>query len=624
MSDLLFGLPPGGPDLLFGETAGTIIEPIDATITGTFAPLTVSVVVARVEQLVITGTFAPLTVAAVAQYASNTARPTVGQTSHQWQVASATPVGRETGQADAPASPEGWAAFWQRALGAPVGVEHVLPDNLVKTRVQQASPFEAGVRAHNETGFRHQVANASVRKSLNDAFEAGVRAHNETGFRHQDGDRTKRTGRVSGYQEAVRLQALRYSEQARSALRFQFCRTTGFQDGVPPPPGITIYVPPVDPGQEPCYTPNTALLFSFPFDGLPGLVFQCGNYTPDTPPPDGEVVVPVRKVYIVANNVFLKRVSDNAPVLALTMSLSLDVDSWSWGFSATLPAVSQALVEPTTGPIELEANVNGTAFRVLAENLSRERSFGQSTIRIAGRGKNAMLDAPYAPIQTFTNTGARTAQQLMDDVLTLNGIPLGWTINWELEDWSVPATVFNHQGSYITALVAIAKAAGGYLLPHPSTNSFKVKHLYPTVPWEWNTVTPNFTLPADVAVRESLQWREKAAYNRVFVSGQQQGILGQVTRAGTAGEVLAPMVVDQLITDTIAARQRGRAILSDTGRQIVTGLRLPVLAETGIIQPGSFIRYEDGGITRLGLVRSTNVEVGLPEVWQSLEVETHA
>lgn len=43
----------------------------------------------------------------------------------------------------------------------------------------------------------------------------------------------------------------------------------------------------------------------------------------------------------------------------------------------------------------------------------------------------------------------------------------------------------------------------------------------------------------------------------MFVSGQDVGVLGQVTRAGTAGDVLAPMVVDALITEAAAARQRG-------------------------------------------------------------------
>ena len=84
------------------------------------------------------------------------------------------------------------------------------------------------------------------------------------------------------------------------------------------------------------------------------------------------------------------------------------------------------------------------------------------------------------------------------------------------------------------------------------------------------------------------------------------------------------MVVDPLITTAAAARQRGLAILADTGRQIEVGLRLPLLPEIGVIEPGAFVQYDDGGIQRLGLVRSVSLDVGLPEVWQTLGVETHA
>jgi len=101
-----------------------------------------------------------------------------------------------------------------------------------------------------------------------------------------------------------------------------------------------------------------------------------------------------------------------------------------------------------------------------------------------------------------------------------------------------------------------------------------------------------------------------------------------VTRTGTAGNLLAPMVVDPLITQAAAARQRGVAVLADTGRQIEVSLRLPVLAETGIIEPGAFVEYHDGSqgrlIRRIGIVRSTQVEAGMPEVWQTLGVQSYA
>ena len=61
-----------------------------------------------------------------------------------------------------------------------------------------------------------------------------------------------------------------------------------------------------------------------------------------------------------------------------------------------------------------------------------------------------------------------------------------------------------------------------------------------------------------------------------------------------------------------------------TGQQIEVSLRLPVLTETGIVLPGTFVRYQDDGVSRLGIVRATQVEAGLPEVWQTLGVEVHA
>lgn len=47
---------------------------------------------------------------------------------------------------------------------------------------------------------------------------------------------------------------------------------------------------------------------------------------------------------------------------------------------------------------------------------------------------------------------------------------------------------------------------------------------------------PDFMLPVIAGVRESLHWVETPAYNRVFVSGQDASVLGQVTRPSTAGD----------------------------------------------------------------------------------------
>lgn len=332
---------------------------------------------------------------------------------------------------------------------------------------------------------------------------------------------------------------------------------------------------------------------------------------------------------MVMNTASLRRLGSGVDLPSEGFSLSLDWESWTWKFSTSVQANALPDLSPDVdgAPAILVATVNGIAHHVIVEDLDRTRAFPTRTLSAGGRGINAVLDDPYDPIATFSNSGTRTAQQLMLEVLSDNGVPLDWELDWQVDDWLVPAGAWSFQGTRMAALRAIAAAAGAYIQPHPSERVLRVLHRYPSAPWDWGTLTPDFILPASIVQNEGIAWTRKPAYNRVFVSGQAFGHRSEVTRTGTAGDLSAPSVVDALLTDTPAARQRGRAILSDTGRQALVRLRLPVLSETGIILPGKSVRYEDDeGNTRFGLVRSTSLDVKLPdapEVWQVIGVETH-
>lgn len=622
-TDLLFSRAPATDGhLLFGDDAQetpaltgelvTELPGITASITGTFSVPSAEAGL-HADLPAITASF-------TGNYSSNTARPTVGSTDTSYQTAAPLKVGAAPSHQDSAAAPAGWAAFWQHATRELSPVEHLLPGNLAHSGHAYGARHQDGTKERAAWGFQHQVA-APVSLRRVGAFENAQGMRDDTLFRHQEANRTKRASAATGWGEGTGVQAARWTDY-QTAVALLRAWADGHQEGVPPPPGIsTIPVPPIPPVG--CYTPDPHLLFSWPAGyGGPALLFECGDYTA----PPTAIIVPVQRVYIVFNSASLRRVSDNAVVPTLTMSLSLDTSSWAWGFDATLPMEAQALVEPTTGPVELIATVNGADFRVIAERLSRERTFGRASIRVSGRGRNAVLDAPYSPVQSWANTIDRTANQLAEDVLTYNNVPIGWAVDWQLEDWLVPANVFTHQGTHVSALSAIAGAVGGYLQPHRTDMTVRFMPRYPVAPWDWATVIPDFQLPADVTTRESIEWVNKPEFNRVFVSGQQAGVLGQVTRTGTAGDVIAPMTTDALITHATAARQRGLAILGDTGRIATVGLSLPVLPATGVIDVGKFVRYVDGGTTRTGLVRSSSVTVGASavDVRQQITLETHA
>jgi hypothetical protein len=621
-SDLIFRQSPLAQpaDLLFGETE--TLPDISATLAATLPPLTVAITAGPVVDVTLAATLPGLQVLAEARYASGTERPLVARTVTGFDAGVATmadtsPAWQEGAAREAGAAPPWRAAIPTPASAAPGWVGTRRTHGSTRSAFQRARP----VGTTTATGYQELLR--GQRPTAHSAWQVGSGRATSARTDWQERFRDRRPQARTAWDEAQRL--LR-AVMDRSGVAAPLAKRWGarYQEAIVPPPGTSR--PPVIPPGTPCYTPPPGSAVPLLFAAAPGdgqLVFICEGAAP----PDATVVVPVRRVYIVINNTSLLKVvgSTLTALPTYTMSLALDVDSWTWGLSATLPGEALVDLQPVDGqPVELQASVNGVPYRFLAEKVARERSFGKAGIRLTGRGKSALLAAPYAPILSFANTEARTAAQLMADALTFNGVPIGWDVDWQIDDWLVPAGAWAHQGSYIEALGAIAGAAGAYLQPHPTDQVMRVLHRYPSAPWEWDGVTPDYELPSAVMQTEGIEWLDKPGYNRVFVAGTSAGITGQVTRSGTAGDSLAPMVTDPLITATAAARQRGRAVLGDTGRQAIVSLRLPVLPETGIIVPGKFVQYVDGGTTRRGLVRSTSADSnGNTDLWQSLAVETH-
>lgn len=623
-ADLIFGLPADyslPASLTFGDDGTPSIPDAPVAILGRLPGLRGPARVAVGRLTSICGALPRLRGPLVTRYNSGTERPIVNDTTGRFQQGVAAPAGSRSAFQDSMRYDAPVAGVFRRAQGRHSSGE---------VRWQDAARLPAAT-----TGVFGQGARAGA--LLQAVFEDAARVHRRWQALFQDAAHLQTAGMAARWQDALRdrrnLAAARFQRAAQYLAGWRdhggpgaFLAGgwhSGFQQARRPPIGR--WVPPVtpEPGAS-CYDPALPahLVFDTAWSGTGHLIFVCERKAD----PGKTVVVPVREVYLTINSASLVRLDTGTPIPATRMSMALDVDSWTWTFSASVPGRALEALEPNRAgdPVILHTVVNGTAFRFVADGLARERQFGSSQLRVTGRGLAAELDAPYAPVLSFTNTEARTGRQLLDDILTYNGASIGWAIGGAaFTDWNVPAGVFNHNGTYISALNAVVGAIGAYVQPHNTDRALNVLLRYPVPSWAWADVTPDIELPAAVTARESIEWSNKPAYNRVFVVGQEQGVIGQYTRAGTAGDLLAPTVVDPLITEAPAARQRGRAILSDTGRVASVTLRLPVLAETGVIPPGKFIRYVDGGEQRIGLSRSVSLDVTMPTIYQTIAVETH-
>ena len=628
---LLFAQPPvatpGPVRLVFGDDGGTPAIP-DVTLHGggRITGLRLRIGLRVGARLSGGGRITGLRLQVGAQYDGNVERPVAATTRNTWQ--NTRPLRSVAQQRFEQARPAhaSLQTQWQNAAPRHASLQ---------TQWQQTQTFAAIV--HQALQQAQRVASAPTLQRFEDAQrlrattqqllqQARPLATAPTAQRFEDASRLRHLLR-SSFEDATRRQAAARSSFGHGTPLSRVI-AAHYEQARKPGPGVSRPVQP--PQAEPCYLPTLPahLVFDDLADSsLPThLVFVCERHGPGPDPEPGEtIVVPIRRVYVTVNSLTLVRVDGAVPIPAYSFGMSLDVDSWTWQWQATLHADALPLITPSANgdPVEVLATINGVPYRLCCEGYTRQRQFANTRISVKGRGRAALLDAPYAPTLNHGNATARTAQQLMGDVLTINGVGIGWAVDFGLTDWLVPGNVWAHQGPYISAILDIAGAAGGYVQPHDTAATLRVLPRYPAAPWAWSTLTPNFELPAAVVSVEGTDWQQKAAYNRVYVAGTSAGVLGDVVRAGTAGEVLAPMVTHPLITHADAARQRGIAELSNTGRQAHLSLRLPVLQETGVIKPGALVRYVDAGTPRLGLVRGTQVEWSAPTLRQVLAVETH-
>ena len=552
-------------------------------------------------------------------YSSAVSRPLVGKVSAGWQVAAQIEAGAAAKHQSAAGARAHRSAAWQKAAPLAAGISPAW-QGVLRVGADALLRHQAAVQLASAVGLRHHEA-LRARAAGTARWQEAVRlAVAPVGPRHQEAERMRRGVRAR-WQEAVRAER-RHGADFGAAAQLDIGRVSRWQAAMQPLPGRSAIEPPTE---NPCYVPSTTVVFRERQTYSSTLIFICERHSP--PPGTGQtVVVPVLEVYSVNNSIALTRVEGGDIIEARGFSMSLDADSWTWQWSATLPGSALPLVQEDSNgdPAELLAMVNGVPYRLVAEVPARERRFARAEVRVRGKGRAALLDKPYVSEQNFASASGRTAAQLMALAMTINGVNNGWAIDYRIGDWFVPGETWAFQGTPIAAVLDIATAAGAIVQPHNTDQTLRILPRYPAAPWLWHTLTPDYVLPADVVSVEGIEWVRRPGYNRAFVYGASgSGVRGDITRSGTAGDNDAPMVVHPLMTHADAVIQRGIAELSNTGRQAHVSLRMPVLSETGLILPGSLVRYDGGDAARLGLVRSVALDEAWPTLRQTLTVETH-
>ncbi len=632
--ELIFSAPPitGQPvELVFGaaDVPTDAIVSIAASLPGLRGSVGVVVGVPVNATTKLSG----LMGAVEAVYSSNTARPTVGQMLTCAQEAMSIETGLAQHQQHAQTINTSATASAQEAAYAHAGITPTFSSTL-RTDAAITASFQDGQRApFSLLPGRFQDGQRDTSAGIQGRFQDGQHVPARLWGRFQDCLHDRRPSIISRCKDASLLHK-GHTDKAAYASPLHVYRGAAFQGAMRPPAGI--HTLPVTPPIVPPYW-GTELVFACPPLTLPNLVFgtsPCGLATGNAP----IHILPAR-FYMTIHSVFAQRLPDMADVPIFDATVSADSGSYCWTLQASGPSSLFELLAPVGGlPAQIRLTMDGIPWVFAVDGISRNASFGKTGVTVQGRSVTALIAAPYLRATTRSNATDMTAQQIALDALTLTGVDLDWGIgagalsNGGLVDWLVPAGAWSHQGTPLDAVQAIVQSAGGYLQSHRSAALLQARHPYGQrvgdisgAPWAWVLGAADVELATDALITEAVQRKDGPDINAVYASGTIAGVLALVKRTGTAGDKLAQMVTDPLITHADAARQRGLSILGAAGHKYAVSLDLPVLTgsgQPGVLDVGQLVQVNASTPWR-GRVRSVSVQSKMPTLRQTITLERH-
>lgn len=343
--------------------------------------------------------------------------------------------------------------------------------------------------------------------------------------------------------------------------------------------------------------------------------------TPTAPTTSARFTVAAASAYNLVHALDVRDLRDNAVLPVDRVSIATDRDSIFWTLRASGGAALFAKLSTGAQPPRVRVTVDGAVWEFVVESVTRSRSHPSAEVAIEGRSLACAAGAPYQGEQTWAVEGDTTAAQ----IAAAANLYTELEVQWELDDWPVPAGVFSFNGTPLAVVRRVAEGAGAVVQSQRASYGVTVRPRYALLPNEWASTAPELELPLAVVEAESFQLDEQPPYDGVVVAGQQQGVIGLVRLAGTTGAHQAPMVTDVLITDVIAARQRGQAILGRSGQQQIHTITLPVVAVGGaavVPDPGWLVKALDTPAW-VGLVTAVQLDVQLPTAKLSLTLERH-
>ena len=338
--------------------------------------------------------------------------------------------------------------------------------------------------------------------------------------------------------------------------------------------------------------------------------------------------VPDLRSYIVLNTV--TATIGGIAIDPIDFNIKTDLDSYCWQggikISDSQYQKVKAKLDVARGSEPLViVTVNGVSYSFIAEEISRNRVFGNYSYSISGRSITARLGADYAHSQGGTISQDLYASQIIN--MQLADLP--FTLDrFEVKDWLIPAGTLNTSNQTPISIISqIAQACGAEAISDPLEPKLSIIPRWKKPAWEMATATADLVIPTGVVQSISDQKRVNPRYNTVTLIGRTQG--SEVYRSGEGRNLIAPVANWYLYTDRDCVIPRGIQILSDSGTHGLYTLKMRVADKYNmpLVELGQILQISDPEGAWKGIVTGVSLDVGRDNdaitVWQTVNIDRY-
>ena len=338
--------------------------------------------------------------------------------------------------------------------------------------------------------------------------------------------------------------------------------------------------------------------------------------------------IPDLRSYIVHNTV--TATIAGIAIDPIDFNIKTDMQSYCWQGGIK---ISDSQYQKIKAKLEVERGneplvivvVNGVSYSFIAEDISRNRVFGNYSYSISGRSSTARLGQDYAHSRGGTIEQDLYASQIIN--MQLADLPFSID-RFEVADWFLPAGTFNVSNQTpISIIHQLATACGGFVMTDKATDKISILPRWKKSAWELATATADYVIPMNVVRSINDQKRVNPRYNTVTLIGGTEA--SEIYRSQQGRDLIAPIDNSVLYTDRDCVVPKGQALLSDSGTHGIYSLKMRYADKYNIplAELGQIWQINDPEGVWNGIITGVTLEVSRDNdaitVWQTVNIDRY-